>query len=101
MADFVTEDTGSTIQVTCKDKAGVVINLTGSTVKLQWKDDTGTLVSKTMTVTTPSSGIATYKFIAGELQDPGMSLEVQITDSSGFILTNTDLIVVDVRKELG
>ncbi len=101
MADFVTEDTGSTIEVTCRDKAGVIINLTGSTVKLQWLDDTGLLKSVTMTVASPTTGIATYKFLAGELQDPGMSLEVQITDGGGFILTNTDLIVVDVRKEIG
>ena len=102
MVDLVTGDTGSVLSVTCKDSAtGVVIDLTGATVKLRWEDAAGTIVSKTMTVTTPATGIATYQFATTEIFAPKMKFEVEITDSGGKIVSNLALIELTVREQLG
>lgn len=100
MADFVSNDTGSTLLVTCKDASGAAINLTGATVKLRWKGLTGTVADKTMTIVTPASGICSYKFLADELIAPAMAFEIEITDSGAFKLSNPDLITVTVREQI-
>ena len=100
MADFVSSDTGSTLLVTCTDDAGEVINLASSTVKLRWQEAVGTIADKTMTIVDAAAGTCSYKFLDGELFYPAMAFEVEITDSSGFKLSNVDLIAVNVRKQL-
>lgn len=100
MADFVSNDTASTLLVTCVDDAGAVINLSGATVNLHWQDETGTVQDKAMTVVDEAAGECSYKFGAGELFAPGMAFEVEITDAMGFKLTNIDLITATVRAQL-
>jgi hypothetical protein len=100
MADFVSSDTGSTLLVTCTDDAGTAINLAGCTVKLHWQEAAGTVADKTMTVVSAAAGTCSYKFLTGELFAPGMAFEVEITDASGFKLSNVDLITVNVRAQL-
>lgn len=100
MADFVANDTGSTLLVTCTDDAGAVINLTGCTVKLRWQEAAGTVADKTMTIVSAAAGTCSYKFLATELYSPAMAFEVKITDGDSFILKNVSLITVTVRDDL-
>jgi len=100
--DLVTGDTGSILQVTCKDNdTSTAINLTGSTVKARWEDATGAVVTKTMTVTTAASGIAQYQFLTGEIIAPKMKIEIEITDSGSKVVSNLALIELLVREQLG
>ena len=100
MADFVANDTASTLLVTCTDDAGAVINLTGCTIKLRWQEAAGTVADKAMTIVSAVAGTCSYKFLAGELFAPGMAFELEITDVSGFKLSNVDLITAIVRAQL-
>jgi hypothetical protein len=100
MADFVSGDTGSTLLVTCKDDSGAAIDLTGATIKLHWQDATGTVQDKDMTIVDETAGECSYKFGESELFAPGMAFEVEITDATGFKLTNIDLITATVREQL-
>jgi len=98
---FVSGDTGSVLEVTCKDDdAGTVIDLTGATVELQWDDAAGALQSKTMTVTDAVNGVAEYQFLADELIATQMKFEVKITDSGGNVLRNIELLRENVREAL-
>lgn len=99
--DFVSGDTGSKIQVTCKDNdLGTAINLTGATVTISWENASGTVVTKTMTITNAVSGIAEYQFLAGELLSGKMKFEIVITDAIGKIISNLSLIEVSVREQM-
>ena len=98
---FVSGDTGSKLEVTCKDDdTGVVINLTGSTVKLKWDDAAGVLQTKTMTITDAVNGIVEYQFLANELFPRQMKFEVEITDSGSKVLHSIELIRENVREVL-
>lgn len=99
MPDFVAGDTGSELQVTCKDNdTGLAIDLSGATVELLWDDSAGTLVTRTMTAVDAPNGIMKYKFVASELFDPHMHFRVRITDAGGSILTSLKDIEVRVAK---
>ncbi len=100
MSDFVSNDTGSTLLVTCTDDSGAGINLSGGTVRLRWQEAAGTVADKTMTIVSAVAGTCSYKFLTGELFSPGMAFELEITDSGGFKLSNVDLITVNVRAQL-
>lgn len=98
--DFVSNDTGSVLQVTCTNKATrAAINLTGATVKLKWPGANRTVVEKTMTVVTPLAGVVSYQFLAGELFAPEMRFEVEITDTGGLRTTMLEPLIVQVRPE--
>ncbi len=98
---FVSGDTGSKLEVTCKDDdTGVVIDLTGSTVKLKWLDAADALQTKTMTITDAVNGIAEYQFLAADLTGTQLKFEVEITDSGGDVLRILDLIRENVREAL-
>ena len=97
---FVENDTGSKIEVTCKnDVDNSVIDISSSTLVLKWVNATGDLQSKAMTITDGANGVAEYLFTAAELEAGTMSFEVEIT-TGGLIISNLDLINVDVRTEL-
>lgn len=97
---FVAGDTGSKLELTCKDNdAGTVIDLTGSTVVLKWKD-AGSLIDKVMTITDAVAGIVEYQFLADELIAPKMRFEVQITDGTGKVLHSLELLRETVRAAL-
>ncbi len=100
MADFVSNDTGSTLLLTCTNAAGTVIDLTGATIKLRWRGTTGTVADKTMTIVSAVAGTCSYKFLTTELIAPSMEFEVEITDSGGFKLSNSELICVTVRSQM-
>ena len=98
---FVSGDTGSKLEVTCKDDdTGVVINLTGATVKLKWRDAAEVLQTKTMTIIDAVNGVVDYQFLADELIAPQMKFEVEITDSGGKVLHSIELIRESVRAAL-
>lgn len=98
---FVSGDTGSELEVTCKDDdTGLVIPLTGSTVRLEWLDAAAALQTKTMTIVDAVNGIVKYRFLANELIAPQMKFQVEITDSGGDILRNLELIREPVRGAL-
>jgi len=98
---FVSGDTGSKLQVTCKNDAdNSIINLTGATVKLKWKDSAGLLISKTMTITNAVGGIAEYQFGTSELYAGAMSFEIEITDTSSKIITSLSLVDTTIRNRL-
>lgn len=87
-ADFIAGDTGSVLQVTCKDTDDVAINVTGATVRLKYRIDGAALQTKTMTLVTAASGIVKYQFLADELTKGVMESEVEITDSSSKVTTS-------------
>jgi len=101
---FTELDTGSTLEVTCKDDAtGVVIDLTGFTqILLRYKIDTSAVQEKAMTITNAVGGVAEYKFLAAELLAGGGNFtgEVRITDGAGFIVTSVNNIVLDVKDRV-
>lgn len=98
--EFVQSDTGSKLQVTCKnDNDNSVIDLSNSTLELKWVDAAGALQTKTMTVTDAANGVAEYLFSGSELEAGKMSFEVEIT-TAGKVISNLDLIKVTVRAEL-
>ena len=98
---FVSGDTGSELEVTCKDDdTGLVIDVTGSTVKLKWIDKAAALISKTMTIVDAVNGVVKYRFLANELIAPQMKFEVEITDSGGDVLHILELIRESVREVL-
>ncbi len=99
--EFVEGDTGSKLEVTCKDDADKsVIDLTGATIKIRWKNKASQLVEKAMTVTNPTGGVAEYQFAAGELEAGTTGFEIEITDSGGDIIKNMSLILARVREKL-
>jgi len=102
MGDFVTGDTGTILRTTCIDNdTGEVIILTGATIVVRWEDETGTIVTKPMTINDAANGIVQYQFLAGELIAPRMKFEIEITDVSGNIISNLELIELTGREELG
>ncbi len=101
--ELVTGDTGSVLVATCTDnETGAVINLTGAqALKLRWKKTDGTIAEVDMTPSaTPTDGVCSYQFLAGEIIAPKMKFEVEITDSAGFITSNLTLFEVQVRREM-
>lgn len=100
--EFVAGDTGSTLQVTCKDNAtGAVINLTGKTATLRWKNAGGALQSAAMTIASPATGIATYTFTSADLTAGLTQMEVRITDTAtSNYVTQIDLFTAPVRAAL-
>lgn len=102
MTDFVSNDTGSTLLVTCTDKVtGHVIDLTGSLVTIRWYAvDGSTVVSKAMSIVNAAAGKAKYQFLTGELFSPIMRFEVAITSADGAVITNLDLITATVRNQI-
>lgn len=98
---FVSGDTGSKLEVTCRDdETGDIIVLTGATVKLKWLDAAAALQTKTMTITDDVNGIVEYVFLADELIAPQMKFEVEITDSSDKVLRIIELLRESVREAL-
>ena len=99
--EFVQDDSGSKLEVTCKnDSDKSVIDLTGATVKIRWKDKAGSVVEKTMTVTNAAGGVAEYRFAAGELEPGTTGYEIEITDALGGIIKNLNLLLVNIRKKI-
>jgi len=95
---FVENDTGSVLQVTCTDDdTGAVIDLTGAVLILRYKIKTALAVEKTMVITPPATnGIATYQFLSGELTPGPFRGEVQITDA-GVVTTSLNDIELDIK----
>ncbi len=99
--DFVENDTGGKLRVTCKSAQGAAIDLTGATITLKWRKADGQLETKPMsTVGAASGGIAEYQFAAAELFAPVMRCAVMITDASGYELSSLDHINLKIRKRL-
>ncbi len=98
--EFVENDTGSKIEVTCKNSSdGVVIDLSSSTVVVKWVDSTGTLQSEAMTVTDAVNGVAEYLFTGSQLEAGTTDFEFEIT-TGGLIISSLDLVSVKIRTEL-
>ena len=98
---FVENDTASKLEVTCIDNdSGNAIPLTGKTVTLRWSDRRGEPIARVMTITDAANGVAEYQFAAGELDQPSMQFEVQITNADSTIMKSLDVLVEKVRKEL-
>lgn len=102
LIDYVAGDTASKHgPVTCKDKAGVVIDLTGTTVKLLYRIEGGALQTRTMTILSPATeGKVEYQFISTDLTEGVMVGAVEITDSGGKIVTETCTFKRVIRAKL-
>ncbi len=103
--ELVELDTGSTLEVTCKNRVTlVVIDLTGFLAALlRYTVGSSAVQEKTMTISaTPTDGKASYKFLTGELIDGGGSFiaEIRLTDASGLVLTSTENIVRSVKARI-
>ena len=99
--DFVENDTGGKLRITCKSAQGSAIDLTGAVITLKWRKADGQLESKPMSVVgAASDGVAEYRFKAAELFAPVMRCAVMITDAAGYELSSLDHINLKVRKRL-
>jgi len=99
--EFVEADTGSKLEVTCKNDADQsVIDLTGATVKIRWNNAASVLQERNMTITNAAAGVAEYQFASGELEKGRVSYEIEITDSGGGIIKCLNLLPVLVREKL-
>ncbi len=103
--ELVELDTGSTLEVTCKNRVtSVVIDLTGFlSALLRYVVGDSAVQEKTMAISaTPTDGKASYKFLTDELIAGGGSFtaEVRLTDASGLVLTSTENIVRSVKARL-
>lgn len=104
---FTELDTGSTLEVTCKNEAdAALIDLTGFTeVLLRYVIDSSAVQEKTMTADPDqvnNKGKATYKFLANELLAGGGQFtgEVKLTDGSGLTLTSVENLELPVKARL-
>lgn len=101
---LVEADTGSTLQVTIKDDVlGTVIDLTPFSVRLNFKSDNvkGVFTTRTMTVASPVTGIATYKFVGNELAPGELEFEVKLVNTSNQEeISSLETVKLDVRRRL-
>lgn len=97
---FVQSDNKVSLQVTCTDSAGVVINLTGCTLNLRWKTLDGTVSNRAMVIDNAVAGIASYVFLTGELVPPTMEFEVTVTKADGTVLTSLETEILGIRARL-
>ncbi|MDQ6989208.1 MAG: BppU family phage baseplate upper protein [Mariprofundaceae bacterium] len=99
--DFVASDTGSKLVVTCKNAdTNAVISLSGATVTLRYSINGQAVQAKTMSITDAAGGVAEYQFAAGDLVDGELHAEVEITDASGFVITQLIPFRLTVRAKL-
>ncbi|MET3349028.1 UNVERIFIED_ORG: hypothetical protein ABID57_000697 [Arthrobacter sp. UYEF1] len=87
-------------------RSGAVINLTGYTVKFGIKSLlTNTVTNtahQTCTITDAANGVCTYRFVAGDLPDPGGDYlcDLQLTDAATLNETFYDTIRIKTRAEI-
>lgn len=99
--DMVAGDTGTVLNVTCKDKAtALIVDLTGCSVNLRWVNKTSAVTSVAMTIVSAVAGTCKYQFTTDQLYDPAMTFEVKVVDALGKVVTSLDPIIVSVRKAL-
>jgi hypothetical protein len=99
--EFVSGDTGSALVMTCLDNVtNLPLNLTGASVSIKWKNSVNVLVTRAGTIVNPLTGVVRYQFASGELFSPSMSIEVEVTDGGGNVISNLDLIKIAVREQL-
>jgi len=99
---FTQSDTGSTLEVTCKnDSTGNVIDLTGATLQLRYKIAGGALQTRSMTLDgDPTTGKATYTFLATELTPGTFIGDVTITDVGSLTISSLENIVEEIKARL-
>ncbi len=98
--DFVQNDDGTLLRITCKDRKAAVIDLTGGTVQLRWRDAGGTLVTPAMTIEDATNGIASYQWAVGELDADKMHFGFKITDATGKTISSNKLLTLTGRNPL-
>lgn len=104
MADFVEDDTDSTLIIVCRDSQRVLIDLTGKTVTLRWRFKHEDLMSHAAEMAvlnqTTDTGKASYRFATGELQAPHIIYDAIITEvSSGRLVTQNRELELLVREK--
>lgn len=84
---FVVGDVDIPLTVTCKDQKGAIIDLTGCTVEIEYGIGLSATVMDTMTVSSPTTGIATYLFGADAFSSEGqLIVALKITFPGGTIV---------------
>ena len=101
---LVKNDTRPVLQFTCKDDAGVIIDLTNATaVNFIFKKSGATIVKfkRECSITYPLLGICNYSWQSGDLNESGyFEGEVEITFNDGTKQTVADKLGFDVRADL-
>ena len=69
-------DTLPVLSVLLTGTDGLPFNLTGYTVKMHIALEDGTTMTRTMTVSSPASGVATYSWLAADWTAPGLIVGV-------------------------
>lgn len=95
--DFVQNDTGSALRITCLDDAGAAIDITGAALTLLWRDIAGVSVERSMSIIDAAGGVAEYQFAASELFARSMTFTVRIVDALGGVLHSREPIRLTVR----
>lgn len=99
--DLVTGDTGSTLAVTITNSSTLApVDLTGATVRFRWMGASA-LVEVIATISDAVNGVAEWTFTAGQIVEPVMRIEVEVTDSNGKITSGLQPIVLKVRPQVG
>ena len=97
--DFVENDDGSILRITCYNDDQSVIDLTGATVVLRWRNSSGAMVERNMTIVgAATNGIAEYQFSLGELFAPKMHFGYRITDANNNNVSSRKLDTLSIRK---
>ena len=102
-------DTSPSIQGTCKDSAGVVVDVTGAGIKFSMTNLAKRTVKvqlATATIVDGTNGIIKYNQSAGDVDEPGDYLcKWQVTFVGGLIQTypnnNANPFVLHISREAG
>lgn len=107
MADYYSKegDSGGVITITCKDSAGVAVNLTGCTVRFNMARQTTreARIAAAATLSDAFNGVVTYTFIAGDFVAGTYDAEVKATFASGEIrrFPRSGSLVIEVGQAAG
>ena len=97
--DFVENDDGSILRITCYNDDSSIIDLTGTAIVLRWRGSDGAMVERNMTIVGAAiNGVAEYPFSAGELFAPKMHFGYRITDANNKNVSSRTLDTLSVRK---
>lgn len=99
MPEFVEGDTGTVLEVKCKDQYGRPINLTTYTAELIFVIGS-TRTVRTMEQTEPEAGKARYQFVGNELIQGIMLSQIKLTSGAGTVLTSAQLEPITVLPRL-
>jgi hypothetical protein len=94
---LVEGDSGSTLQVTCRDQYGELIDLTLVSPTLRFKIGEGTAAERAMTKVDAPNGVCKITFQGDDLTPGEMRYEVVLTEGSAILTSSRGHIAVRAK----